>query len=632
MVSSSSRRAIWLLIPPSALCTLVSLILYVGYRLHTLLAAQKAVNNGTPLAQAKRPQSLQLAWIFFVAELSTLVPDAFPFVLRLVAFRLPSRITDALTGDDVPTIDIFITCCREDLDVIMDTTRAACVLDYPRDRCRVFVCDDGPSTEVRAAVEALQETYPNVYYTARVKDPRVKDYKAGNLNHALTHSRQLPRPPSRSSEFIAGLDADMIPEPHWLRTMMPYMVASSKIALACPPQTFYDIPANDPLTQTMDHFAGITELINDAVDHADCLGSGYVARRVAIEGIGGFPIESLSEDVCCSAMLLGAGWKTAFVESPLQHGSVPDSFVAHIKQRTRWFVGHVQTALLFRFRLFGSRGRQLTPAQRLAGIVFDLRQVAQIPLALNYLLVPLSLFSGYPLIVWTEDYELQWLIRLVVLWMFCHWLHEGVLGVIFALGRDVRLTSLDIFMAWLQSFVLPTRLGGVRAGFTASGTVRSDIKERDAHERAPLLRRLRVTLLNHWVYIHVLLITACLAGVSLSVTRAFARNPLPSMFAMRPLHSSTDRLVYLVTRIGWPPFAWLQYCMSALAPVMYMFFPPTAKDRETLLDRDEKTQVAYPRQNARVAERNMGGAWRYARATVAIIFTLALLVLSEVLL
>ena len=35
-------------------------------------------------------------------------------------------------------------------------------------------------------------------------------------------------------------------------------------------------------------------------------------------------------------MLLGAGWKTAYVHEALQYGTVPDSFVGHIKQRTRW--------------------------------------------------------------------------------------------------------------------------------------------------------------------------------------------------------------------------------------------------------------------------------------------------------
>jgi cellulose synthase/poly-beta-1,6-N-acetylglucosamine synthase-like glycosyltransferase len=158
---------------------------------------------------------------------------------------------------------VLITCCNEDIDVILDTVRAACCLDYPRDRFRVFVCDDGGSKDVQASVKSLP--YKNVFYNARKKRP-VKDYKAGNLNAGLAFSRSLPMPNyshpyllestvpdsqpqrvdeskkplsdflvvehtsevgavtphgdekchySKGSTFVAGLDADMIPEPHW---------------------------------------------------------------------------------------------------------------------------------------------------------------------------------------------------------------------------------------------------------------------------------------------------------------------------------------------------------------------------------------------------------------------------------
>ncbi|PVI00767.1 glycosyltransferase family 2 protein [Periconia macrospinosa] len=633
------RQAVWRFLSPSALGTIISLGAYIGYRFKCLISAQVAVNSGKPIAQAGNAQSLVVAWIFFAAELLALIPDVLPYLLRVIAFRLPDRTKLVMIGDNVPNVDVLITCCREDLDVILDTTRAACALDYPRDRFRVFVCDDGASAEVRNEIQHLHHTYPNVYYVARIKDPLIKDYKAGNLNHALHYSRHLPFP-------LTGLDADMIPEPHWLRTMMPHLIDDPDVALACPPQTFYDIPDNDPLTQTMDQFAGTTELVNDAVGHADCLGSGYVARRSAIDSIGGFPVESLSEDVCCSATLLGAGWKTAFVECPLQYGSVPDSFVAHIKQRTRWFVGHIQTAVLFRLRLFGNRGRRLTPSQRLAGIVFDLRQIIQIPLFLNYILVPFALLSGSSLVTWREDYELKWLIRTVVIFLFCRWFHQVIVGIIFYLGRgwyDVRLPSYDaeleqwmapyIFMAWLRSFILPTRLGGVKAGFTASGSVCSDLQERDALRRAPLMRRIRISVFHHWVWIHVLLIIACLGGVSLTCIRAIIGfEHVPNMVPLPSPSNITDQMTYLLARIGWPPLLWFQHVCSALVPVMYMFNPPTTPPRETLLVRDEETQIAYPRIDARVVKRDSGTAWRYIRSGLAILYAGVLLVLSEVLL
>lgn len=93
---------------------------------------------------------------------------------------------------------------------------------------------------------------------------------------------------------------------------------------------------DDPLCQSLDTFVHISEPIKDSMGVAWCTGSGYVLRRAALQSIGGFPVGSLAEDVCCSSMLLGSGWHTAFVHEPLQYGTVPDSLTSHLKQRTRW--------------------------------------------------------------------------------------------------------------------------------------------------------------------------------------------------------------------------------------------------------------------------------------------------------
>ncbi|PVI00018.1 hypothetical protein DM02DRAFT_411368 [Periconia macrospinosa] len=63
-------------------------------------------------------------------------------------------------------------------------------------------------------------------------------------------------------------------------------------------------------------------------------------------------------------------------------------------------------------------------------------------------------------------------------------------------------------------------------------------------------------------------------------------------------------MIYLMTRIGWPPLLWFQHVCSALVPVMYIFNPPTSPPRETLLVRDEATQIAYPRLDARVVKKS----------------------------
>ena len=89
-----------------------------------------------------------------------------------------------LIGENAPTVDVIITCCNEEIDVILDTVRAALQLDYPRNRYRVIIADDGSSAELSAAISGMATISYNLYYFARVK-AGPDGYKAGNLNRTL---------------------------------------------------------------------------------------------------------------------------------------------------------------------------------------------------------------------------------------------------------------------------------------------------------------------------------------------------------------------------------------------------------------------------------------------------------------
>jgi len=368
----------------------------------------------------------------------------------------------------------------------------------------------------------------------------------------------------------------------------------------------------------MHQFSGVTEIVHDSLGHADCLGSGYIMRRAAVEDVGGFPIESLSEDVCCSARLLGAGWKTCFIPESLQHGSVPESYNAHVKQRTRWvstfheddylreavtnnnqFVGHVQTAIMFKFRLFGAVGKHLTWRQRAVGMSFDLKHLIQAPLALIYLALPMTLLCGYPFVLWSDMQQLKILIRLVSVHMLCRWAHQLVLAVIARRVNknfDVRLPSYDtdleqflspyIFVAYIRSFILPAKLGGRKTGFTSTGSIASAMNERSKENRASLPRRVWIVVVHQMAWVHLLFILAIVAGVTLTLLRCFLPDGLErirSAYIIGNATTTRDKLVYLITRLGWPPLFWLQSTVSALTPFVSM--PPDIECTENSMRR-----------------------------------------------
>lgn len=196
-LSNGWRRKIFKLVPLLAFLNTALYIGYLGLRIICIILSQKKFNTVYPGA-----------WIFIGVEIIVAIPSQMHNFWTMWALKRRNRPQLRLNNDDVPGVDVFITCCGEEDDVVMDTVRAACDLDYPRDRFRVVVLDDGKSAPLEEMVNQLGYIYPNVFYHARIKIKGVPHhFKAGNLNNGL---EQLDLMPGGANEFMAALDADMV--------------------------------------------------------------------------------------------------------------------------------------------------------------------------------------------------------------------------------------------------------------------------------------------------------------------------------------------------------------------------------------------------------------------------------------
>lgn len=195
------------------------------------------------VVQNASPVFMWRMWLVLLGELFLSVQEAAwglgaIFVL-ICAKETRPRPCYRLVGNSAPTVDVLIPCCREPTDVIIDTVAAAVAQDYPPQRLRVFLLDDGHDETLRETMERLstksaEANGPQVRYLSRKLGAGVRSYyKAGNLQFGIEESMRLG-----GSEYLACLDSDMIPEPDWLRRLIPHLVLDKKMALACPPQVF----------------------------------------------------------------------------------------------------------------------------------------------------------------------------------------------------------------------------------------------------------------------------------------------------------------------------------------------------------------------------------------------------------
>jgi cellulose synthase/poly-beta-1,6-N-acetylglucosamine synthase-like glycosyltransferase len=305
-------------------------------------------------------------WALFLAELCTSTDEILSCLVQIFFLIFPRHTTidrpkyKLISEGRVPRIDVFIPCCHEDVQVIVDTVAAVVAQDYPSDRFRVLILDDGADDRLKEAVCQLKQQkgseHPELHYLSRAKSPGPQPFfKAGNLQFGLDQTKG-------QSEYFASLDADMIPDRDWLRRIIPHLMLDSSLALACPPQVsdmapycfepklitlgaiqrYYNVPESDPFGQQFefDHFLKLYEVLDARLDPAMCTGSGFIARRSALESIGGWPKSRTGEDFLGSAMLSYAGYGVAFVREPLQIGLAPESIKKHVQQRQRW-VSHL---------------------------------------------------------------------------------------------------------------------------------------------------------------------------------------------------------------------------------------------------------------------------------------------------
>jgi cellulose synthase (UDP-forming) len=168
------------------------------------------------------------------------------------------------------TVDVFITCYDEPVELVRETARAARDIDWPH---RTYILDDGADPEKRAMADEL-----GIDYVTRSSDwkDRPRHAKAGNLNNALFQT---------AGEFLMILDADQIPDPAILARTLGWFT-DDRVALVQTPQYFVNVPDSDPLGSQAPLFYGPIQQGKDGWNAAFFCGSNALLRREALMQLG----------------------------------------------------------------------------------------------------------------------------------------------------------------------------------------------------------------------------------------------------------------------------------------------------------------------------------------------------------
>ncbi|KAF4552211.1 Hypothetical protein D9617_10g071910 [Elsinoe fawcettii] len=226
-----------------------------------------------------------------------------------------------------PTVDIYLPCCKEPLEILENTYEHVQQLIYPDGKLKVYVLDDGGMDEVKQLAERFGFTY-----ICREDRPRLK--KAGNLRWAFARTQ---------GDFFNIYDADFCPRPDFLMEVIPQHLADPKTAIIQTPQ-FFRVSSNQTWTEqgasaVQELFYRVVQVNRDRWGASICVGSNAVYRRAALEEVGGTAEIGFSEDVHTGFGAVDRGWKVKYLPLNLACGICPDNPRAFFSQQMRWCMG-----------------------------------------------------------------------------------------------------------------------------------------------------------------------------------------------------------------------------------------------------------------------------------------------------
>lgn len=305
-------------------------------------------------------------WHFWGIALPLFVAEVFNIVQALgFQYTVWPRREMVLLDTELPQtlpVYVLIPTVDEGVSVLEPTVRGALsareryVKEYPNAAVSITICNDGLAagranwreTELLAArlgVGCITRREPG-------------GAKAGNVEAAR---RQLKMPPE---SLIVIFDADMVARSgFFLEAIRPF--ADPGVGWVQTGQYYHNL-GNPVARWANEQQALFFEVLSGGKARLNALflcGTNLVVRAAALDEIGGFPQDSVTEDFAAS-ILLHARWKCVYLPGVLATGLGPMDLPGYFGQQNRWAVGTLGV-LRRRWRMLLVPGRGgLTGPQR----------------------------------------------------------------------------------------------------------------------------------------------------------------------------------------------------------------------------------------------------------------------------
>ncbi|MBI5223386.1 glycosyltransferase [Candidatus Micrarchaeota archaeon] len=225
------------------------------------------------------------------------------------------------------SVSCFICSYNEPLEILEETILSVLNVNYEN---KELILLDDSTGELAELVRSLGKKY-SLRVIQRYGRP---GFKAGALNNGLKYV---------NSKYIAVFDTDQKPTSNFLKDLVYLLERDEKMALIQTPQ-FYVNTQNPIALAAWNRQRVFYEYICEGKSTSNamfCCGSNFIARRRAIDDVGGFDATTVTEDFATTFNLHKKGWKTLYYNLVYVRGLGPETLPAYFAQQYRWAHGTV---------------------------------------------------------------------------------------------------------------------------------------------------------------------------------------------------------------------------------------------------------------------------------------------------
>ena len=238
--------------------------------------------------------------------------------------------SEELSRLEMPPVAVIVVARHEPREVLESTLTSLARLDYPEKK--IYFLDDSSDPEYMREADSLGAKY-HIQVFRRGKRHGAK---AGVLNDFIK---------GISEKYIAVFDADLNPEPEFLKKTVVVMEKDTNLAFIQAPQYSSNMADNPVIIGAAAQQAIFYENVcerKSASNAMFCCGTNVVLRREALLRVGGFDEISITEDFATSVKLHLKGYTSLYYSGVKAYGLSPETLKAYFKQQTRWAAGTVR--------------------------------------------------------------------------------------------------------------------------------------------------------------------------------------------------------------------------------------------------------------------------------------------------